>query len=586
MPIQENSKFLKTIFWGSSLGLGLVGVFVLTGYLIVDRSIHIQEVTSSVINSAGQRRWLSQRIALEALHIASSDNQAEKKYLSGRLAEHCDDLENVHNWLINGEHPFGLKGGMSQDLRKIYFDAPNNVDRELREYIANARTLINWQGEKLSHDNFHLTYILNNAEGHILSELDNVVRMYQTEGEAMVAGQRYLMKVTLFLTLTALFMVALFIFWPMAKHINKEAMALEAARRNAEDSTKLKDKFVSLVAHDLRSPFISMLGLLKMVEENGDGAKLSEKQRLILGRVEQSGEGLLKMIDELLNITRLQTGNILIRPRFIEAAFIVSSVVNSLEHMAKSKKIEISNEVPKGTRLYADFDLIQEVFMNLVSNAIKFTNPGGKIVVFVPEGKKGIAIRDTGVGMNDSYISRIFKYEEKTTTTGTGGEKGSGFGLPLSAEIMLAHGGSLRAESKPGEGTVFYAELPEKKPLALVVDDMDINRAVFTNVLEKARMEVVCAENGAKALRAIEERRPDIIVTDIHMPKMNGFDFLHYIQRDPILKNTPILVISADPDNEIRQKAFMVGASDFMLHPFAPEEFLARARRLIDCVKN
>lgn len=586
MSTQDNSKFLKTILLGSSLGLGLIGLFVLTGYLIVDKSIHTQEVSASVINSAGQRRWLSQRIALEALHIASSDSPAEKKYLRGRLAEHIYDLEKVHNWLVNGDHPFSLKGAMSNELRKIYFDAPNHVDRELREFIANARKLVDGGDEKLSRDNFHLTHVLNNAEGHILSEFDYLVRMYQAEGEAMVAEQKYLMKMVLFLTLTALLMVAVFIFWPMAKHINKEAMELETARQNAEEATRLKDKFVSLVAHDLRSPFTSMLGLFQMMDENGGGVQLSEKQKLILDRVVRSGEGLLKMIDELLNISRLQTGNILVRPRFIDASSTVTMVASALDHLAKSKKIEIVNEVPKGLRLYADLDLIQEVLMNLVSNAIKFTNPGGRIVISVPDGKSAIAVRDTGVGMSDSFRSKIFKYEEKTTTAGTNGEKGSGFGLPLSAEIMLAHGGSLRAESKPGEGTVFYAELPDRKPLALVIDDMDINRMSFSRILENARMEVICAENGKKALTIIAERRPDIIVTDIHMPKMNGFDFLSYIQRDPILKNTPVLAISADSDDEIRQKAFMVGASDFILHPVNPEEFLARARRLIDFVKN
>jgi signal transduction histidine kinase len=587
MLAKTESNFLKTIFLASSLGLGLIGLFVLTGYLIVDKSTHTQEVSASVINSAGQRRWMSQRIALEALHIASSDSPAEKKYLRGRLEDHLNDLEKVHNWLINGAHPFGLKGGMSSDLRKMYFDAPSNIDRELREFIANGRKLLDAQDEKLSHDNFHLTYILSNAEGHLLSELDYAVRKYQAEGEAVVAEQRYLMKMCLILTLAALIMVAVFIFWPLAKHIHRKAAELEVARRNAEDATKLKDKFVSLVAHDLRSPFTSMLGLLRMMDENGNGSQLSEKQKLILDRVGRSGEGLLKMIEELLNISRLQTGTILVRPKFVDATFTVNMVVSTLDHLSKSKKIEIVNEVPKGTMLYADFDLIQEVLVNLVSNAIKFTNPGGRIAIFVPEGRRSvIAVRDTGVGISASFLPKIFRYEEKTTTSGTNGERGSGLGLPLSAEIMLAHGGTLRAESKPGEGAVFYAELPERKPLALVIDDMEINRMSFSRILENARMEVMCAENGKRALTIIAERRPDIIVTDIHMPRMNGFDFLSYIQKDPILKNTPVIAISADANDEIRQKAFMVGASDFILHPFTPDEFLLRARRLMDFVKS
>lgn len=587
MSTQDNSRFLKTILLGSSIGLGLIGLFVVTGYMIVDESIHTQNVSSSVINSAGQRRWLSQRIALEALHIVSSESPAEKKYLRGRLTEHINDLEKVHGWLINGDHPFSLTGGMSKELRKMYFDPPNNVDRELREFIANARKLKDDPDEGLLHDNFHLTYILNNSEGHLLSELDFAVRMYQAEGEAAVSEQRYLMKMVLLLTLVSLIMVSVFIFWPMAKHIDRKAVELETARRNAEEATRLKDKFVSLVAHDLRSPFTSMLGLFQKMDENGNGAPLSDNQKLILDRVQKSGEGLLKMIDELLNISRLRTGSILIRAKFFDASLTISMVVGALEHLSKIKKIEIVNEVPIGTRLYADPDLIQQVLINIISNAIKFTSQGGRIVIFVPEGqKKAVAVRDTGVGMSDSYLSKIFRYEEKTTTAGTNGERGNGLGLPLSAEIMLAHGGGLRAESKPGEGTVFHIELHDRKPLALVIDDAELNRVFFSRILENAKMEVLCAENGKKALKIIAERRPDIIVSDIHMPGMNGFDFLRYIQSDPILKNTPVLVISADKNDDLRQKAFMMGASDFILNPVDTEEFLARALRLLDLVKN
>jgi CheY-like chemotaxis protein len=144
----------------------------------------------------------------------------------------------------------------------------------------------------------------------------------------------------------------------------------------------------------------------------------------------------------------------------------------------------------------------------------------------------------------------------------------------------------LRAESRPGQGSVFYVELPEKKPLALVVDDMEINRISMSRLLTNARMDVMSAENGKRALKIIAERKPDIIVSDIHMPNMNGFDFLSYIQRDPILKDTPVLVVSADADNGVREKAFIAGAADFILHPLNPEEFLSRARRLVDMVKN
>lgn len=587
MASNENSRFLKLIILAALFGLGLIAVLEVVSYVYVDKSIRTQEVNSFVMNSAGQRRWLSQRIALEALHIVSSENPAEKEYLRVRLSERLNDLEKVHHWLINGDHPFSLDKGMSRELRSLYFDAPNHLDSEIKQFIVITRKLIEESRKPVEHDDFHLTYILNNAEGHLLSELDTAVRRYQSEGEAMVLEQRKLMRGFLFLTLSALLIVAVFIFWPLARYVNREAMELHIARQKAEESTRLKDKFVSMVAHDLRSPFTSMLGLFRMMDENGDGAQLTERQRLILERVVKSGEGLLKMIDELLSINRFQTGKILIRPRFLDARSIMGLVINSLEHSAKAKNIELSNDIPSNKRIWADMELIQQVFMNLVSNAIKFTKPGGKIVVYVPDDSVPvIAIKDTGVGMTENMLSKIFRYEEKTSTTGTAGERGSGLGLPLSAEIVLAHGGMLRAESRPGQGSVFYVELPEKKPLALVVDDMEINRLSMSSILSKARMDVMSAENGKRALKIIAERKPDIIVSDIHMPTMNGLDFLSYIQKDPILKDTPVLVVSADAEDGLRERAIIAGAADFMTHPIQPEEFLSRARRLVDIVKN
>ncbi len=235
---------------------------------------------------------------------------------------------------------------------------------------------------------------------------------------------------------------------------------LKRAKEQAEKATKMKDQFVSLVAHDLRSPFNSLLGYLGiMISDQKD--KLSEKHGKMANRIIENGQGLLKMIDGLLNISRLQTGEITPQLRFIDGYTVAASAKMQLEYIAREKGVEVINQIPKGTRLFADMDLIAEVAQNLVSNAIKFCNKGDMVTIFIPTDREAtIAIRDTGVGIPEKVLPNLFRHEVRTTSLGTSGEKGTGLGLPFSHDIMKVHGGDLRVESVEKEGSTFYVTLP------------------------------------------------------------------------------------------------------------------------------
>jgi len=232
--------------------------------------------------------------------------------------------------------------------------------------------------------------------------------------------------------------------------------ALKAAKEKAEQATKIKDKFVSLVAHDLRTPLTIIIGMMRaLISKTVDN--LNENQKDICRRAIKSGENMVDMIDRLLDISGLQTGRIKPERKQFDLSMTVVNCIEILKPLADKKEIRIKNEIPDGAKFYGDPYLIGEVIKNLISNSIKFCGPGDEITVFVP--KPMLAVKDSGSGIKESVIKDLFKHEKKTSSVGTAGERGTGLGLPLSYDIMKAHGGELTVESVHGCGCVFYITL-------------------------------------------------------------------------------------------------------------------------------
>lgn len=263
---------------------------------------------------------------------------------------------------------------------------------------------------------------------------------------------------------------------------------LHLAKEEAEAATILKDKFVSLVAHDLKSPLASLMGLLKLIDRDEVNPAHS-KHKNMLHKSVNSGERMIKMIDELLDLDRLKKSKISLKPILLDCHAIVGDIMESLAEAANKKGVELVNDFPESAKLRADEELLSVVLGNLLSNAVKFCDKGGKVRVFKPSGRKSaIAVKDNGLGINEKILPNIFRFDVKTSTIGTAGETGTGLGLPLCREIVEAHGGRLFVESAVGEGSVFYIELPgnvqnDNKPCMddRYQDDMGIG----TNVIEE-----------------------------------------------------------------------------------------------------
>ncbi|VAX18001.1 hypothetical protein MNBD_NITROSPINAE04-148 [hydrothermal vent metagenome] len=356
--------------------------------------------------------------------------------------------------------------------------------------------------------------------------------------------------------------------------------ALVSAKEAAEAATKLKDKFVSLASHDLRSPLSTITGFLNFMKFDTKNPLCSEHKDIV-NRMILTTDHQLNMIDGLLDLTRMKTGYISLEPRFANTNLIVENIVQNMLFMAQAKEITLVNDIPANARLYADITYFSQVVSNLVSNAIKFCSKGDSVRLFAPDNKKSIiAVSDTGAGIDSQTLCKLFTQEDKTSIIGTAGEEGFGLGLPYSYEIMQAHGGSLYAESTIGEGAVFFAKLPYVKPQLLIVDDDEKVRKLIMAYVDPLDVYVKQAVNGSEAIETLKLFVPHLIITDISMPVIDGLQLLEHIRGNPAIKSVPVIIMTGT-DIHLRDKAFQMQASDFITKPLMEDEFLPRIRRFI-----
>jgi signal transduction histidine kinase len=239
--------------------------------------------------------------------------------------------------------------------------------------------------------------------------------------------------------------------------------ALIDTQKKLEELNQQKDKFFSIVAHDLRSPFAGMLGFAEILSE--DYAELSEdEKKFYIDNIQLSLKNLLSLIDNLLTWARLNLNRADYNPQEVQLAEIIISVIRSQNIAASNKKIKLQSNTDKNISAFADPDMIETVIRNLVSNAIKFTNSDGIVKINAIDNGQfvKIEVEDNGVGMKPEIANNLFKIDGHVTTKGTNDEKGTGLGLIICKEFVEKHGGTISVASEVGRGTTISFMLPKK----------------------------------------------------------------------------------------------------------------------------
>lgn len=334
--------------------------------------------------------------------------------------------------------------------------------------------------------------------------------------------------------------------------------AQDELKRSTDNLIKLnetKDRFISIISHDLRTPFSSILGFTDLLL-NDEGLSEEEKRQYI-EFIRESSQSMLLLVNSLLDWTRIQTGRIKFEPEKSEANKIIENSINTLIGTAIQKNITISSDVENDLYVFADKGLLLQVFNNLISNAIKFTKPGGTIVISGKPSDQArfyeFSVSDTGTGIKKENLNKLFNVDTKFSSEGTAGEKGTGLGLSLVKEIIEKHGGDIRVQSEYGVGSTFIFTIPVASSVILLVDDSKTDRLLYSKILKSITPDytVDIASDGKEALEKILEYPPAIVITDHTMPVMNGYEFVKELKKLDMKGKPPVMILSSDIDRQI-----------------------------------
>jgi PAS domain S-box-containing protein len=382
----------------------------------------------------------------------------------------------------------------------------------------------------------------------------------------------------------------------------------QAARRSAEEASRLKDEFLATVSHELRTPLTAMLGWAHLLRA---GYLDEQSAKGAIETIERNARSQSQLIDDLLDVSRIITGKLRLDVRQIDPASFIESAIEALRPAAEAKGVRIQKVMDTGVNSIAgDPARLQQVVWNLLSNAIKFTPRGGRVQVRLERVNSHIeiAVSDTGSGISSNFLPHVFDRFRQADQSTTREYGGLGLGLAIVRHLVELHGGTVRAESHgENQGSTFTVMLPlltvyqtdretervhpkasDAPPLAdcperldgltvLVVDDEADTRELLSVVLTRCGAQVLTADSAAQAHDLLERLRPDILVSDIGMPGEDGYELIRRIRSLPVEKGgrIPAVALTAYARTEDRLRVLRSGYQMHLPKPVEVSELVA-----------
>lgn len=394
----------------------------------------------------------------------------------------------------------------------------------------------------------------------------------------------------------------------LTQHLQKCITELAATKADLARASQFQDNFLANMSHELRTPLNTVLGVTEILQEKVYGT-LSPQQLKAVQMAEKSGHHLLSLIDNLLELAKIEAGKFKLNMRLVAAEKMADICLHLVKNLAMQKHITISAYFDAEEMfIHADEHYLKQMLFHLLNNAIKFTPEKGSIGLEIRSDVKhrmvNFIVSDTGIGIAKENLNSLFKPFIQLDSGLNRAYEGIGLGLTLVSRLAKMHGGSMSVESKLGQGSRFILSLPwqsEDEPISqsvqsqsnlsttgllppaviLLVDDSSIVTETLSDYLNTKGYQVITAEDGIQAFKKAKEIHPDLILMDIKMPKMNGLEVTRKIRSNGSIANIPIIaltVLTMPGDKELCLEA---GANEYLSKPVKLKQLVSTIEKFV-----
>lgn len=377
---------------------------------------------------------------------------------------------------------------------------------------------------------------------------------------------------------------------------------LQEANAELLDANHHKTLFLANMSHELRTPLNAILGFSELLIDSTIGQFPDATRKRFLEQIHSSGKHLLGLINDILDLSKIEAGQMELRLQMVSVADVVGQVASTVEPLAAQKQIHLEFEAASAGQILADEGKLKQMILNLVANAIKFTPEGGTVTIKGARiaDRLEIVVSDTGIGIAEQDLPRLFTEFQQVDSGTSRKQQGTGLGLALSRSFAILHGGDVRVESELGKGSRFTIDLPFEarsphlmpkalaesvakaagdlsRPLVLVVEDDPAAAELLGRQIERVGFRTEIARTGVEAVAMAKEHKPAAITLDILLPDVDGWEVLTRLKRDGMTSAIPVIVVSVVDNPELGRA---LGALDYFVKPVEAKELVHRLRSL------